>query len=82
MLIRFLFSVEVCPSPWYIVGDSCILVGVQQATWQEASDYCIGEGAHLPIFENAEENTVISSKFQMIFVFKKFIFYFEKELSD
>ena len=82
MLIHFLFSAQYCSYPWTTTGDSCILEVYEKKTWQEASDYCIGRGGHLPSIENNEENNLIYGKFQIIFLIKKFIVYFEKKLSD
>ncbi|XP_053554324.1 lymphocyte antigen 75 isoform X2 [Bombina bombina] len=52
----------VCPTRWIAFGDKCyLLVRTQNATFQQAKEYCTGFGGSLPSIANQNEQDFITS---------------------
>ncbi|XP_051017889.1 C-type lectin domain family 4 member G isoform X2 [Acomys russatus] len=53
-------SCELCPPSWLLFQGSCYYFSETQAVWDTAQSHCAGQGAHLVIVSNLDEQGFLS----------------------
>merc|ERR1712106_510029 len=52
-------TLQGCPSGWTEFGSNCYKLYYNQLNWEEAENYCKGQGGHLASVHSAEENNFL-----------------------